>query len=89
MADLPLKPTKVKFWNSSPAVPFNPYPLVPRLMISPQPAKIKDKEEKGHSRSTKLVPYAIPLNPLHSSPLTFRNSLNKLSLDTYASKKVV
>ena len=35
---------------------------------------VKDKEERGNSRSTGLVPYAITFNSLPSSPLTSRYS---------------
>ena len=43
----------------------SPPALVAQLALPPQPTKIKDKGEKGHSRSTVLVSYAIPLNPPH------------------------
>ena len=54
------------FWHSSSANPFNP-----NLPSSLTPFTLKlQKKEKDHSRSTGLVPCAIPFNPSHSAPLT-------------------
>ena len=71
----------LRSWHSSSAIPLNLcppftltswYPLYPSdSHLPPQTAKIKDNGEKGRSRSTRFVPYAIPFNTSHSSPFTF------------------